>query len=104
MRFVFRKIILTFYWFADNLFFEEKTYKIKPTDSSLPDFIPSKYKVCGSIISDKTQRVSIKNLENSDILSATSEQQTGRFCIFLPAGKYELQVALSEREKDDGLQ
>lgn len=50
------------------------------------------------------QRVSIKNIESSDVLSATSDQQTGRFCIFLPAGNYEFQVALSEREKDDGVQ
>lgn len=86
------------------MYFEEKTYKIKPTDSSLPELLPSKYKVCGSVISDKMQRVSIKNVEGSDVLSATSDPQTGRFCVLLPAGKYDFHVALSEREKEDGVQ
>lgn len=91
-------------FFSDHLYFEEKTYRVKPTDGELPDFVPSKYKVCGSVISDKMQRVGIKNIENADILSTTSDPQTGRFCVFLPPGKYEIQVALSERERDDGLQ
>lgn len=79
-------------------------YEIKATDSSLPDFIPTKYKVCGSVISDKMQRVSVKNLGNSDVLHVTSDPKNGKFCVLLPAGKFEFQVALSAREKDDGLQ
>lgn len=89
---------------SDNLLFEEKTLKIKPTDGSLPDLIPSKYKICGSVISDLMQKVSIKNLETSDILSTTTDPQNGKFCVFLSPGKYDFQVALSERERNDGLQ
>lgn len=86
------------------MYFEEKTLKIKPTDVELPDFVPFKYRVCGSVLSDKMQRVAVKNIQSGDVMSTTSDPASGRFCLMLPVGKYEVQVALGERERDDGLQ
>lgn len=88
---------------ADKVQFEEAILKIKPTDPSLSDLTPFKYQLCGRVLSEKAQKVVIKNLKTADISSSVTEPISGMFCEFLSPGKYEIEVALSAREREDGL-
>lgn len=84
----------------DNLEFTEKTFKMNPGMSELPAIYPTTYKVCGKVISESQQEISISQDRLMQQIILKSEPTTGKFCKYLPPGKYEFHVS----KLDNGLQ
>lgn len=92
------------FFILDNLKFEEITAKINPTDRALPDLTPSKYYVCGTVISDKSHTVTIGHIGTPQSIVTSTDPVTGIFCEFLSPGKYKIYVSVSELDHVQGLQ
>lgn len=75
--------------------FEEKIFKINPNTLQLPDIYPSAYEVCGIVISESPQIITVNRIGSTQHFSIKSEANTGHFCKYLQPGKYELQVSKS---------
>lgn len=80
--------------------FAEKALKINPNTLELPVFYPSTYEVCGKVISEHPQQISITRIGSTQHFVIESEANSGKFCKYLAPGKYEFTVAKS----DNGLQ
>lgn len=76
--------------------FADKILKINPGIFELPVMYPYSYKVCGKIISETAQDISITRIGSTQHFVIKSEPNTGEFCKYLVPGKYELQVIKSE--------
>lgn len=85
--------------------FEENIVEVNPKILQFPDLFPSKYQVCGNVLSDKPQTVIIAPMDSTESLVTTSSPiNNGKFCQFLRPGKYKLQVSVSDSEKTQGVQ
>ncbi|KAF5281325.1 hypothetical protein FQR65_LT02955 [Abscondita terminalis] len=89
---------------ADKLQFQERFIKIDASVLKIPDFYPSRYEVCGNVLSEKSQTITISSSNTSEVFITSSEPPTGKFCQYLSPGKYQMQVAVSEAEKVQGIQ
>ncbi|CAH0562230.1 unnamed protein product [Brassicogethes aeneus] len=87
---------------SDGFIFAEKTLNINPNLDKLPNIIPSSYRVCGKVLSDEIQTIKFSKIGSSVI--QTSTDQTGKFCEFLPSGKYEVEVNVNNADQQKGLQ
>ncbi|XP_066158113.1 BOS complex subunit NOMO3 isoform X2 [Euwallacea fornicatus] len=87
---------------AENVLFNAVIVNIEPSLPSLPNLIPSAFKVCGKVVSEKPHIVAFSQVgTNNLILSETSQQQ---FCQYLPPGKYDISVKVSDEDTKKGLQ
>lgn len=89
---------------ADNLEFAETVVKVDPNVESLPDIIPSKYLVCGTVVSDTSRTVTINQVGSSESFTVNIDPNNGKFCKFLAPGTYELLVKVSEKDQEQGAQ
>ncbi|GJQ67388.1 hypothetical protein Trydic_g5084 [Trypoxylus dichotomus] len=89
---------------ADNYQFEQKTLRINPNLLELPDMFPLSYLVCGSVISENSQTVVITRVGSSQHTTVHTKIPTGKFCEYLKPGKYNVQVIVSDQEKQNGIQ
>ncbi|KAK4872067.1 hypothetical protein RN001_016191 [Aquatica leii] len=89
---------------ADKVQFEEIFVKIDANVLKLPDFYPSRYEVCGNVLSDKSQTITIASGNTSEVFITSSVPPSGKFCQYLSPGKYQMHVAVSEAEKVQGIQ
>ncbi|KAK0090897.1 hypothetical protein PV325_000063 [Microctonus aethiopoides] len=94
---------------ADNVQFDEKTVKIAPSSPELPPSQPAKYKICGHVtLSAKGtlhhRKVIIKNSAGTFQQEVDTDSKTGQYCLYLTPGKYQLNVAVTAEEKNQGLQ
>nr|XP_023013784.1 nodal modulator 3 [Leptinotarsa decemlineata] len=89
---------------ADDVIFEEIFVRMNPNLPELPDILPSAFKVCGSVISDHSQIVTFSKLGGTKFIQTETSPSGGTFCQYLSPGKYEVQVVVSEEDKQKGLQ
>ncbi|KAK5639267.1 hypothetical protein RI129_011759 [Pyrocoelia pectoralis] len=89
---------------ADQVQFREQVVKIDGSLTKLPDFYPSKYEVCGNVLSDKPQSITIKSTITGEVFVTSSTLPEGKFCLYLSPSKYKLHVSVSETEKAQGIQ
>ncbi|KAJ8945589.1 hypothetical protein NQ314_009109 [Rhamnusium bicolor] len=87
----------------DDLIFEEIIVRINPSLQELPDILPSAFKVCGEVTSDHSQIVTFSKVGSTKYVQ-TETFQDGSFCQYLSPGKYEVQVVVSNEDKQKGLQ
>lgn len=80
--------------------FTERLLKINPGIPELPTIYPTTYKVCGKVISENPQEISINQEGSMQEIVIKSELNTGIFCKYLSPGTYEFQVV----KFDHGLQ
>ncbi|XP_012278866.1 nodal modulator 3 isoform X2 [Orussus abietinus] len=94
---------------ADDMQFDEKVVKVSPSSPELPPLVPSAYKVCGTVtLSTKGtlhhRKVSIQNTLSTFQTEVDTDPSTGKFCLYLPSGKYQLSIIVTAEEKAKGLQ
>uniref|UniRef100_A0A1Y1NI64 SD-repeat containing protein B domain-containing protein n=1 Tax=Photinus pyralis TaxID=7054 RepID=A0A1Y1NI64_PHOPY len=89
---------------ADQVQFREQTIKIDGSVAILPDFFPSKYEVCGNVLSDKSQSITVESSLNAEMFVTSSVIPEGKFCLYLGPGKYKMHVSVSDAEKAHGIQ
>nr|XP_022914700.1 nodal modulator 1 [Onthophagus taurus] len=89
---------------ADNYQFDQKTVKINPSISQLPEIYPASYLFCGHVISEQSQSVSITRIGSTQHFTIHTEPETGKFCEYLKPGKYQIQVLVNENDKQQGIQ
>ncbi|KRT79932.1 hypothetical protein AMK59_6753 [Oryctes borbonicus] len=89
---------------ADNYQFEQKILRINPNLLELPDMFPLSYLVCGSVVSENSQTVTITRVGSSQHSVVNTKPSTGKFCEYLRPGKYNIQVIVNDQEKNNGIQ
>lgn len=65
---------------------------------------PLSYLLCGIVLSETTQTVTITRLGSTEHNTVNTKASTGKFCEYLRPGKYSLQVMVNEEEKQEGIQ
>lgn len=90
--------------FLENLLFDETNIHIDPSLNELPAIFPSAFKICGTVTSDHPQKVTFSKIGSTKLIQTLSSATDGSFCEFLALGKYEVQVVVSDAEKEKGLQ
>ncbi|XP_050313690.1 nodal modulator 2 [Anthonomus grandis grandis] len=88
---------------AENMLFDEITFNIETSLSTLPDLVPSAYKVCGRVINEKPQRIIFTKIGSSSLIETVSDELQ-EFCEFLPPGQYEVSVRVNSEDIKNGLQ
>lgn len=90
---------------ADNVQFTDHTVKITAGNPHIPDIIVTSFQVCGAVISPKSYRVAItKHASTFHIETNSASDGTGKWCTYLPIGKFSLEVLTSADEKQRGVQ
>lgn len=90
---------------ANDLKFDEKTVQIELTSPKIPDIFPSLYKVCGNVISEDSFVVGITKLGSTFHTTATSKAGgNGEWCTYLPSGRFNIEVLITEKDKSSGVQ
>lgn len=89
---------------AENLLFDEVSVSIDPSIPELPDILPSAYKVCGTVTTDHSQKITFAKVGSTKVVQTESSPKDGTFCEFLSPGKYEVKVVVSDKNKEKGLQ
>ncbi|XP_060516095.1 BOS complex subunit NOMO3 [Cylas formicarius] len=88
---------------AEDLLFDEITLYIDTNIKMLPDLVPSAFKVCGEVISDKPQAVAFSKIGSTDFVT-TKTNFDNQFCQYLAPGNYKVQVLISEEDKKNRVQ
>ena len=93
----------------ENVQFSERTVKISPISPELPVLVPSAYKVSGKVtLSAKGtlhfRRISIQNTAATFYKELDTNENTGKYSVYLAPDKYQLSVIVSTEEKTKGLQ
>ncbi|KAH8306904.1 hypothetical protein KR044_000535 [Drosophila immigrans] len=78
-----------------------KTHFLTPT---LPVIVPSAYEVCGKVVSPKSYVVGITKAGSTFHTTATTKAESGSWCAYLPAGKYNFEVLTTDADKSSGVQ
>ncbi|XP_034946758.1 nodal modulator 1 [Chelonus insularis] len=94
---------------ANDVKFDEKIVKISPSTPELPQLKPSSYKVCGSVTLSAKEALDCRNIVVTNAAGTFKQEintdpKTGKYCLYLPPGKYQLNVVVSANEKSKGLQ
>lgn len=90
---------------ADNVQFTDHTVKISGSNPHIPDIVVSAFKVCGAVISAKSQRVAITKLASTFHVEVSSaDDGSGKWCAHLPNGKFSVEVLTSGEERQRGVQ
>ncbi|KAJ8968511.1 hypothetical protein NQ317_016159 [Molorchus minor] len=89
---------------ADDVIFEETIVRINPSLQELPDLLPSAFRVCGEVASDNSQIITFSKVGSTSFIQTETSPIDGIFCQFLSPGKYDVQVVVSEEDKQKGLQ
>ncbi|KAJ8983444.1 hypothetical protein NQ317_013207 [Molorchus minor] len=89
---------------ADDVIFEETIVRINPSLQELPDLLPSAFRVCGEVASDNSQIITFSKVGTTSFIQTETSPIDGIFCQFLSPGKYDVQVVVSEEDKQKGLQ
>jgi hypothetical protein len=87
----------------DGFLFKEVAIKMNP-NSEIPDLFPKSYRICGTVVSDKSQTVTFSQVGQTKIVTTVSDMNSGRFCEFLSPGKYHVQVVVDIADSKKGLQ
>ncbi|KAH1023307.1 hypothetical protein HUJ04_012539 [Dendroctonus ponderosae] len=88
---------------AENVKFDEVTVNIDTTMQKLPNLVPSAFKVCGKVISDKPQHVSVTHTQSSMLVETDTDEKT-EFCKYLSPGQYEVSVKVGDEDNENGIQ
>lgn len=88
----------------ENYQFEQRILRINPNLLELPAIFPSSYLVCGSVISEYSQIVTISRIGSTQYSTVNTKASTGKFCEYLKSGKYQVQVVVSSQDQDNGVQ
>lgn len=83
--------------------FDEITVNIDTTLQKLPNLVPSAFKVCGKVISDKPQHVSFTHIQSSMLIETDTDEKT-EFCKYLSPGQYEVSVKVENEDNENGVQ
>lgn len=89
---------------APQLQFEPLQVKTQITTPNLPTILPSAYEVCGNVVSQKSYVVGITKAGSTFHTTATTKADSGKWCAFLPAGKYSFEVLTTDADKASGIQ
>ncbi|KAF5281651.1 hypothetical protein FQA39_LY17749 [Lamprigera yunnana] len=89
---------------VDKLEFKQKLIKIHANVLKLPDLIPSRFEVCGHVLSEKSQTVTIVSTSSNEVSISNSLPLSGKFCQFLAPGKYQMFISISDSERAQGIQ
>lgn len=90
---------------SNDLKFEEKTVQIGLTSPKIPDIFPSLYKVCGIILSEDSFVVGISKVGSTfHTTASTRARSNGEWCTYLPAGRFNIEVLITEKDKNSGIQ
>lgn len=89
--------------FSDNFLFKEVSVKLNP-NSKIPDLLPTSYKVCGTVISDKSQSVTFSQVGGTTVITTLSDSNSGQFCEYINPGKYQVQVVVDNADSEKGMQ
>lgn len=90
---------------AADVQFTDHTVKITATNPQIPDIVASAFKVCGAVISAKSQKVAItKHASTFHTETESSNDGLGKWCCYLPTGKFSVEVLTSGDEKQRGVQ
>lgn len=90
---------------ADRVQFKDQVVKISLTDSALPDVVAAEFEVCGTVVSPKSYSVALTKLSSTFHTQATSKGgASGEWCVFLPNGRFSVEVLTQAQEKELGVQ
>ncbi|XP_044765442.1 nodal modulator 1 [Coccinella septempunctata] len=89
---------------SENMLFEDIDIKVSPNTQNLPPIAPSAFRVCGKVESSQSHMVTIVKIGSTFFKNVNSDPTTGRFCVYLPKGTYEVQVQVEKVHKEKGLQ
>lgn len=88
---------------ADNLEFKDSYAQISAPNPQIKDIFVSGFKVCGSVVSEKSHTVSITR-QGSSYHTEVQTSENGDWCTFLNAGKYSIEVLVNDRDRKEGIQ
>lgn len=90
---------------AEDVQFTDHTVKIIGTNPHIPDIVVSAFKVCGAVVSGKSQKVAItKHASTFHTETQSAGDGSGKWCTYLPNGKFSVEVLTSGEEKQQGVQ
>ena len=85
--------------------FEEQQIKIELASPSLPAVVPSTFEVCGKVVSKKSYVVGFTKHGSTFHITASSRSESdGQWCLYLPAGKFTIEVITTDADKAEGVQ
>ncbi|KAL5494365.1 hypothetical protein EMCRGX_G015685 [Ephydatia muelleri] len=97
---------------APDMEFDELQIYVTPATPYLVDIIPTRFAVCGSIVMTQPLGKGVTVSREVYVFNSTSRakavqikksDQKGNFCFMLPPGSYQVEVAVSELERQLGL-
>ena len=97
---------------SEGLYFEPVRVKITPNTPQIPDILPSKFSVCGSVsirrLPDRVARdgrkISVLNKSDRSQVAELLVDRDGKFCTQLAPGSYVMKPANSAHEMYAGLE
>ncbi|XP_034104568.1 nodal modulator 3 [Drosophila albomicans] len=89
---------------SPQLQFEPVQVKTQILTPTLPVIVPSAYEVCGKVVSPKSYEVGITKAGSTFHTTVTTKAESGSWCAYLPAGKYNFEVLTTEADKSSGVQ
>ncbi|EDW08984.1 nodal modulator 3 [Drosophila mojavensis] len=87
-----------------QLQFEPVQVKTQIATPKLPTIVPSAYEVCGKVVSPKSYVVGITKIGSTFHTTTATKAESGIWCAYLPAGKYNIEVLTTEVDKTSGVQ
>ncbi|EDW61622.1 BOS complex subunit NOMO1 [Drosophila virilis] len=87
-----------------QLQFEPLQVKTQISSPTLPTIVPAAYEVCGKVVSPKSYVVGITKTGSTFHTTTTTRAESGVWCAFLPAGKYNVEVLTTDADKSNGIQ
>jgi len=89
---------------SPKLQFEPLQVKTQISTPTLPVIVPSAYEVCGKVVSPKSFVVGITKTGSTFHTTVTTKPESGSWCAYLPAGKYNFEVLTTDADKSSGVQ
>ena len=86
-----------------------KNHKVSSNQPTLPFIYSTKYAVCGKVsVEDAWQKESRKievfSFPERSLISSTNTNQKGEYCFYLERGNYTVEVFVSKKEKEEGIE
>lgn len=90
---------------ADRVQFNDQVVKVSFADAALPDIVAAAFQVCGTVVSQKSYTVALTKHSSTFHTQATSKGgASGEWCVFLPNGRFSVEVLTQAEEKELGVQ
>uniref|UniRef100_A0A1B0A9B7 SD-repeat containing protein B domain-containing protein n=1 Tax=Glossina pallidipes TaxID=7398 RepID=A0A1B0A9B7_GLOPL len=89
---------------APRLEFPAQQIQLQLNTFSIPPVVPSGYEVCGVVVTKSSYTVAINEPQSGFFTTVNTNAESGVWCTFLPAGKFNVEVEISKEDKANGVQ